>query len=212
MTSNDPQSLTLFGRSSSHFTRITRLFAAELGIEYSFEIVRDLRIVDPVVYGGNPALKVPVLRTPRGAFFGALNICRELERQSKRRLAVVWPEDLAEPLFVNAQELITSAMSTEVSLVMAKIAGEEGSLGPSKKQTESLLRVVEWLETNVEQALFALPPDRDLSYLEVSLYCLVTHLEFRELLPTAPYETLNTFCRHFAQRASAQSTAFAFDR
>jgi len=40
-------------------------------------------------------------------------------------------------------------------------------------------------------ALFAaLPPQRELSFLVVTLFCLVTHLEFREVLPTAPSSEL----------------------
>jgi len=34
---------TIIGRSSSSFTRVARIFAAELAIPYTFEIVRDLQ-------------------------------------------------------------------------------------------------------------------------------------------------------------------------
>ena len=57
----------------------------------------------------------------------------------------------------------------------------------------------------------ALPPERDVSYLEVTLFCLVTHLEFRDVLPTAPYPELNKFCQQFAARASIGETTFRFD-
>jgi glutathione S-transferase len=75
----------LIGRSSSHFTRVTRIFAAEMRIDYSFQVVRDLMSSDPEDYGGNPALRIPVLRTSRGVWFGALNVCRELWRRSGPR-------------------------------------------------------------------------------------------------------------------------------
>ena len=43
-------------------------------------------------------------------------------------------------------------------------------------------------------ALFAaLPPRRELGFLVVTLFCLVTHLEFREVLPTAPYSGLRDY-------------------
>src|SRR4051812_43364066 len=106
---------TLIGRSSSSFTRVTRIFAAELGVEHGFEIVPDLLSLDAADYGGNPALKLPSLRTPRGIWFGALNICRELERLAPRRPFIVWPEAYDGPLLANAQELTLHAMATGVT-------------------------------------------------------------------------------------------------
>jgi hypothetical protein len=68
-----------------------------------------------------------------------------------------------------------------------------------------------WLEAHVTEVLAALAPERGVSFLEVTLFCLVQHLEFREILPTAPYRALGDFCRRFEQRASAQQTPFQFD-
>ncbi|WP_163988429.1 glutathione S-transferase N-terminal domain-containing protein [Pyxidicoccus caerfyrddinensis] len=200
----------IVGRSSSHFTRITRIFAAELGIDYDLRVVRDLMSSNAEDYGGNPALRIPSLQTSRGVWFGALNVCRELYRQSSRKPRVVWPEDLDVPVLANAQELATQAMATEVSLVMAKVGG--GTEGPHQaKMRTALLNMMAWLEQNVGTVLAALPAQRDLSFLEVTLFCLVTHLEFREVLPTAQYAELTRFCQQFATRASASATAFRFD-
>ena len=55
---------TLIGRSSSSFTRIARIFAAELGISYAFDLVLELKSLDPQDYGGNPALKVAACECP----------------------------------------------------------------------------------------------------------------------------------------------------
>lgn len=203
---------TIIGRSSSHFTRVTRIFAAELKVDYSFEAVHDLMSSDPEVYGGNPALKLPTLRTPRGTWFGALSICRELARLSSHGTRLVWPEDLDDPVLANAQELVVQTMATEVTMIMSKIsaAGDGGAY--QAKMNTSLSNVMSWLEENAPPALAALPRDRDLSYLEATLFCLVTHLEFRNVLPTAPYAALNEFCQRFATRASAQDTTYRFDR
>jgi hypothetical protein len=202
----------IIGRSSSHFTRIARIFAAEMGIDHSLRVVRDLMSSDPEDYGGNPALKIPSLQTPRGVWFGALNACRELWRLSSRRPHVVWPEDLDEPLLANAQELVLQAMATEVALIMAKVSGVVDSNAHQAKMQKGLVNTMSWLEENAPPALAALPPHRDLSYLEVSLFCLVTHLEFRDVLPTASYSALREFCRHFATRASAVETDYRFDK
>jgi len=201
----------IIGRSSSHFTRVTRIFAAEMRVDYSFQVVPDLMSCDPGDYGGNPALRLPTLHTSRGAWFGALNICRELSRQSIHRLRTIWPEDLDEPLLANAQELVVQAMATEVALIMAKVSGGEDGNAHQVKMRKSLVSTMSWLENNARHALGALPSDRDLSYLEVSLFCLVTHLEFRDVLPIGAYPNLNEFCRHFAARASTSETTYRFD-
>ncbi len=201
----------IIGRSSSHFTRVTRIFAAELRIDSSFQVVRDLMSSEPGDYGGNPALKIPSLQTPRGVWFGALNVCRELWRQSSPRPHVVWPEDLDTPVLANAQELVLQAMATEVSLIMSKVSGAGDSSALHTKMRKGLVNTLAWLEENASSMLAALPPQRDLSFLEVTLFCLVTHLEFRDVLPTASYVELNAFCQRFATRASVRETAYRFD-
>ncbi len=201
----------IIGRSSSHFTRVTRIFAAEMRVDYSFQVVRDLTSCDPDDYGSNPALRLPTLHTPRGVWFGALNICRELSRQSSYGPRTVWPEDLHEPLLANAQELVVQAMTTEVTLIMAELSGAPYGNAHHAKMRKSLVNMMSWLENNASHALEALPSERDLSYLEVALFCLVTHLEFRGVLPVGPYPHLNTFCQRFAQRASTDETMYRFD-
>jgi glutathione S-transferase len=205
------EELAIIGRSSSHFTRVTRIFAAELRIDYSFQVVRDLLSSNPGDYGGNPALKIPSLRTPQGVWFGSLNVCRELWRRSNPRPRVVWPEDLDTPVLANAQELVLQAMSTEVLLIMSRQGGASDGSAHQAKMRTSLLNMMSWLEENATSVLAALPPQRDLSYLEVTLFCLVTHLEFRDVLPTASYSALNEFCQRFATRASIGETPYRFD-
>lgn len=207
----DREKPTLIGRSSSHFTRVARIFAAEMGVEHTFQIVRDLMSGDPADYGGNPALKIPSLRTPRGAWFGSLPVSRELWRQSSARPRVVWPEDLDEPLLANAQELTVQAMSTEVGLVLGKVSGVAADNVHQVKMRKSLVGSMAWLEEHIQPVLAALPADRALSYLEVTLFCLVTHLSFREVLSTDPYPRLLALCQQLGARPSAVETAYRFD-
>lgn len=202
----------IFGRSSSHFTRVTRIFAEELRVPYSLEVVRDLLSTNADDYGGNPALKVPVLRTGGSTLFGALNICRELARQSARGARIVWPEDLTSPLLANAQELIAHAMSAEVGLVMHKVVGGEGTARDQQKRLQSLLNSLAWLERHLEEVVSQLAPNRDVSYLEVTLHCLIEHLEFRNVVKTDGYTALRAFAAAFGQRESAKRTPYVFDR
>jgi hypothetical protein len=51
--------LTLVGRSSSHFTRLTRIFAIELEVPHGFRPVFDLTSLATAEYADNPALKIP---------------------------------------------------------------------------------------------------------------------------------------------------------
>lgn len=201
---------TLVGRSSSSFTRVARIFAAELGVECSFRVVPDLLSTRAHDYAGNPALKLPILETEAGSWFGTLNICRQLSRLSTRRLRLLWPEDSNQPIPCNAHEFVAQAMTTEVALVMATLAGETNSAQRAKQQA-SLLNLLVWLNDNIDATLAGLPV-HDLSFLEVTLFCLVTHLEFRNVVPVSPYPALSTFCQRFGARHSATETLFRFDR
>lgn len=183
----------------------------ELGVPCALQVVRDLKSLDTQDYGGNPALKVPSLRSGGTTWFGALNICRELARVSKRRPRIIWPEELEQPLLANLQELVLHAMSAEVGLIMSGTAEPAPDSPHRVKMTRSLTNSLSWLDANVHAALAALPAERELSYLEVTLFCLVTHLDFRQVLSTAPYGKLTDFCQSFGARASCATTAYRFD-
>ena len=203
--------MRLFGRSSSHFTRIVRIFAVEMELELDFVLIRDLMSEDPAVYGDNPALKMPTLESPDGTWFGSLGSCRELARHCELNLDVVWPDQLDDALASNAQEMVLQAMATEVAIVMGKSSGVPADNAHQAKLRASLLGTMHWLEENAGAAIALLPPERDLSYLEVSLFCLVEHLPFREVLDTTPYPKLRALAERFAQRSSAKATPFRFD-
>ena len=203
--------MRLFGRSSSHFTRIARIFAAELELDVGFEPIRDLMSADPDDYGGNPALKMPTLEDEDGAWFGSLGICRELARHGDLNLDIVWPDELDSARACNAQEMVLTAMSTEVGLVMGKSTGVPADNAHQAKLRASLLGTMQWLEENAAAAIATLRPERDLSYLEVSLFCLVEHLPFREVLSMEAYPSLRAFGERFGARSSAKKTAFKFD-
>jgi glutathione S-transferase len=218
-------SVTLVGRSSSVFTRVARIFAAELAVAYAFRVVPDLLSREPRDYAGNPALRLPVLETGQGAWFGALSICRQLRRLSTRRMAMAWPEDFEQPLLANAQELTLQAMASEVTLIMNQLAGT-GESEHQRKLEDSLIGSLGWLDRNIALAREALARDALhragllggelpgapwLSYFEVTLFCLVTHLEFRSVVPTAGYAQLREFCGDFGERRSALETGYRFD-
>lgn len=202
--------LELVGRSSSHFTRVARMFAHELGVAHAFRPVLDLGSVAAGNYAGNPALKVPILVDERGPLFGAENICRELVRRSAvARARVVMRGDLAERVVANAEELTLHVMSAEVALLMAKAAG--GGHAAPPKVSPSLTNSLLYLEQSLDELLAALPSTRAVSFVEVTLFCVVTHLTFREVMAVTPFARLNDFCTRFGQRDSARATPYRFD-
>jgi glutathione S-transferase len=199
----------LVGRSSSHFTRVTRIFALELGVPHTFQPVLDLTSLDVSVYAGNPALKIPVLVDERGPLFGSDNVCRELVRRSGRASSVVLRGDVHDRVVANAEELTLHVMSSEVTLIMAKMAGD-ASLAPPKA-ARSIERSLAYLDEHLDAVLEALPAERALSFLEVALFCVFTHLPFRQVMDVAPWEHLGAFCRRFGERESARGTEYRFD-
>lgn len=200
----------IIGRSSSLFTRVPLVFAEELGVAYELVPIYDMTSTDEKVYGGNPAFKLPSLRRGGSVLFGAQNICHALAGMAEPR-RIVWPHDLREDVLRNAQEMVWHAMAAQVQLVFGTVIGKLPAaniyFAKGRAGFEGALR---WLNDNAEQYLRALPP-RDLSLLEVTLFCLVEHLAFRETLPVASYPALTAFAAKFAERPSAKRTVYRFD-
>ncbi|HXU65300.1 MAG TPA: glutathione S-transferase N-terminal domain-containing protein [Polyangia bacterium] len=201
--------LTLVGRSSSHFTRVARMFALDLGVSLAFRPVLDMTSLDPAIYGDNPALKVPVLIDEAGALFGTENICRELARRSGRRDQAILRGDLASRLVANAEEMILHGMQTDVILVIQANAGGDAAASP--KARRSLENVLGDLDAHVDELVAALPAGRLVSFCETALYCLVTHLPWRKVLAIEAYGRLAAFGARYGERASARATAYRFD-
>ena len=204
------QDLVLVGRSSSHFTRIARIFAHELGLEHAFEPVLEIASKSAVTFADNPTLRVPSLRTSTGTWFGSLNVSRELARRANRYDDVVWPEHLVDATSMNAQEIVTETMAAEVTIVMAraaKLASDHPFLAKPLARVDASLA---WLERELPGVL-ARAPKRSCSFLEVSAFCMCEHLPFREVRVMGDYPNLVAFARRFGDRESARATEYRFD-
>jgi glutathione S-transferase len=204
--------LQIAGRRSSHFTRITRIFAEELQVAYEIAPIFDMTTQEPRIYADNPALKLPVLRTDDGVIFGTENICRVIAEHASRPAEIVWPEMLRSPVCRNAQELVWHCMTAQVQIVfgtvVAKLPGDNLYFDKARKGFDGALT---WLDGNVASVIEELPRSRTLSLFEASLFCLVEHLQFRKTLPIENYANLMQFARGFAVRPAAQCTAYQFD-
>ena len=202
----------LFGRRSSHFTRVARIFAEELGVPYQIIPIYDMKVQDPIVYSSNPALKLPTLRIADQVVFGTENICRTLAEQAGSPAGILWPEQLRNPVQRNAQELVWHAMAAQVQIVLGTLVGKLPSDNIYfTKALAGFAGALDWLDTHAEEVVASLPASRKLSLFETTLFCLIEHLQFRKTLPVDGYAALTKFAATFATRPSAQRTPFEFD-
>jgi len=204
--------LQIMGRSSSHFTRVPLIFAYELGVTFEFVPILDMTPIDSAAYAGNPALKMPTLRREGALVFGAENICRTLAEIAQPPRRIVWPEQLADPIARNEQELVWHGMAAQVQLVfgtlVSKLPSDNLYFVKARAGFEGALR---WLNDNLGDVLGLLPVSRDVSLFEVTLFCLIEHLRFRSTVPTSPYPLLMRFAEAFAAKPAARRTVYRFD-
>lgn len=204
--------MQIVGRSSSLFTRLPLIFAEELGVPYELVPIHDMTALEPEVYAGNPALKLPILRVQNSVLFGALNICRAIDERAERPARIIWPEELRSVLTRNAQELVWHGMAAQVQVVFGTLVGKLPADNVYfTKARAGLEGALEWLDTNMTDVMSELPAPRGLSVFEASLFCLVDHLVFRGTLDVEPYPSLVRFTQAFSARPSAKLTAYRFD-
>jgi len=208
------QPLRLTGRSSSHFTRVARMFAHELSVPIELDVVHDLTGLDASSYGGHPGLKIPTLHAGGSVLFGTDNICRRLAEIAGRANdpRVVLGHHVTSDLARSAQELVWHAMGLQVQLVvgvqLAKLPVENLFFA---KATAGLEGELAWLEEHLEPELAGLPAPRDVSVFEVTLLCLLEHLRFRPTISLDPWPRLRGFVATYALRESARRTVYRFD-
>lgn len=202
--------LELIGRQSSHYTRVARIFAHELGVDVRFTPILDLMSVDAAVFAGNPTLKLPILRIDGEAVFGTGNICRVLARSAGREADVYWPEDADTPLLLNGHEVLASAMATQVEVVMHERVAQRSADTVSIKRKQGLVNSVRWLEDNLD-AIQAALSDRPIRSFDVGLFCLLEHFPFRNPIDLSGMPRLSIFAEVFGQRGSSQATPYRFD-
>lgn len=202
----------LYGRTGSHFTRLTRIFALEAQVPVDFEPVFDMASLDGHDYGGHPALKLPLLRWGDSQVFGAENICRRFADESPTGLRVIWPEATTTTDLRNAQELVWHAMQAQVQLVLGVHMGGLPADNPYfAKIRAGLEGTLAWLDARVDGLRDGLPPG-SLSLLEASLFCLVEHLKFRITADIERFPNLLAFAADFGRRPSAAATPYVVDR
>jgi glutathione S-transferase len=211
MKAQNPRMIEIIGRQSSHYTRVVRMLAHELGVEHSLRPIHDLLSEDPAVFAGNPALKLPAVRIGDDVVWGSQNACRAIARQVQGgETRVFWGEEARTPLLMNAHEIVAHAMAAQVEVVFHEIVSQRPPDAASRKRRASLLNCLAWLETNLEAIRAELPAGR-IALFELKLFALLEHLPFRNPVDLSAMPRLTGFVADFGLRPSAQATPYRFD-
>ena len=205
-------SLQIVGRRGSHFTRMVRIVAHELGVDYELVPIYDMKQLDAEAYADNPALKLPILRRGNVSLFGALNICRALAEAAGATTQVAWPEDRSEALARNAQELVWHGMSAQVQLIVGTVLGKLPADNIFFVKTRTGLEgSLRWLDTNLAALHVDRGAQRRISIFDVSLFCLIEHVRWRETVAIDGCERLIAWAGDYSARPSARDTVYAID-
>ena len=203
--------IQIVGRQSSHYTRLVRMLALELGVDTRYAPILDLLSEDPATYAGNPALKLPSLRIDDETVWGSQNACRRLARQAAGGEArVFWPEQARSALLMNAHEIVAHTMSVQVEVIVHELLAKRAPDAVSRKRRESLLNCLNWLDAHLDAIRAELPHDR-IALIELQLFCLLDFLAFRYPLDPEERPRLQAFVAAFGERPSAQATPYRFD-
>ncbi len=202
----------LFGRHTSHYTRLVLIVAHELDVEYTFTPILDLMSRDAAQYGTHPGLRMPTLRVDDEYVFGATNICALMASSASAQSALIPLHRSGNTFLMNFDEILMQAMATQVTLVIAnQVAKVDSRNALVDKSIAGLVGMLGWLDTNLVDYLARLP-DRSVAVAEVALFCLLEHVKYRKTAATEIYENLHRFCEAFSMRPSAQSTHYYVDR
>ena len=203
--------IEVIGRQSSHYTRVVRLLAHELGVAHALVPIHDLLSEDPAVFAGNPALKLPALRRDGDTVWGSQNACRMIARAAPGgEAAVTWAEDARTPLLMNAHELVAHAMAAQVEVVFHEVVSKRPPDPTSRKRRASLVNSLAWLDANLDAIHAGLPPGK-VAMFELMLFALLEHLPFRNPMDLSGWPRLTAFVAEFGTRASARATPYRFD-
>ena len=202
----------IIGRQGSHYTRMVRMLALELGVEANLQPIYDLLSEDPTVFGGNPALKLPALRQGDAVVWGSQNACRALARSVPGGEArVFWAEDARSSLLMNAHEIVAHTMAVQVEVVFHEVVSRRPPDAASHKRRASLENCLAWLEANLQAIRAELPGDR-IRLFELGLFAVLEHFGFRNPMDLSAMPRLREFMTEFGLRPSALATPYVVDK
>ena len=189
----------------SHFSRKVRIVLKELDLACEESFVPDLLSSEPADFGGNPILRVPVLRDGATWVIESDQIVRYLlETYSKDDDRLSFRSmDAAQR---NALSIISAIMGAEVELVLSRRSGlvAEAAGLYFQRYREVIAHGLAWLESNAA----AIWPDAEFSYLDIALICMWEHLGHNRLRDeTRSWPWIEARAKRQASRPSVAATA-----
>lgn len=189
----------------SHFSRKVRIVLREIGLACEESYVPNLLSDDPADFGGNPILRVPVLRDGSHWVVESDQIVRYLleayDRGSDR--FAFFSMTTAQR---NALSIVSAIMGADVELILSKRSGLSDHAGGLyfRRYREVIEHGLAWLERNGG----SIWPAVEFSYLDIALLCMWDHLRYNRLLDeTVSYSLIDDHTRRHAARASVAATA-----
>ena len=189
----------------SHFSRKCRIVLREIGLACEESYVPNLLSADPADFGGNPILRVPVLRDGPHWVIESDQIVRYLleayDRGSDR--FAFFSMSAAQR---NALSIVSAVMGAEVELILSKRSGLAEHAGGIyfSRYREVIVHGLAWLERNAA----AIWPEVEFSYLDIALLCMWDHLRYNRLHDeTASCPWIEARALRHASRESVAVTA-----
>lgn len=205
MVSESRESRILYLTPLSHFSRKVRIVLRELGVACQESYVPNLLSTDPDDFGGNPIMRVPVLRDGPHWVIESDQIVRYLletyDRDNDR--FAFFSMTAAQR---NALSIVSAIMGAEVELILSKRSGLAEAAGGLyfQRYRDVIGHGLAWLELHGA----ALWPEAELSYLDVALLCMWDHLRHNGLRDeTRPYPWIEARTRRHVSRASVVETS-----
>lgn len=192
--------MQLYGSHTSPYVRRLRILLSEHEQQFEF---KSLNIFTPadreILIKHNPARKIPMLLDGEQVIFDSNVIYRYLAQKCQLP-TLNWQQE-------NQLTLINAVNDSLVELFLCKRSGFDSFSSDSdvmffKLQQERIQGVLEVLETQTQQGLFA-----NYDYLAISLFCLLDWIVFRNLWSLDNFNALNLFHQQCASRITSQQTA-----
>jgi len=189
----------------SHFSRKCRIVLREIGLACEESYVPNLLSADPADFGGNPILRVPVLRDGPHWVIESDQIVRYLleSYDHGRDRFAFFSMSTAQR---NALSIVSAVMGAEVELILSKRSGLAEHAGGIyfSRYREVIGHGLAWLERNAA----AIWPEVEFSYLDIALLCMWDHLRYNRLHDeTASWRWIEARALRHASRESVAVTA-----
>lgn len=188
--------MQLLGSTSSPFVRRIRMWAHNHGFNLAFINLDIFSSAErQIMINNNPASKIPILIDNQQTVTDSNVIIRYL--LAKNHLTpFTWPQE-------NLLTTINACNDSCVELLLCQRSGFDTNEDKLffNLQNERIVETLSYLNSHLSDEQFI-----SCGYLNISLYCLLDWISFRDLHDLTPYTQLVAFHQAYALQESAQQT------